>query len=98
MPKIWTYERDEDDNKQGIPGGVGLKLGIIRKFASINSLCLLHTLVEANISNADPEPGYKTCNSCQIHQIRKPGEKSARTLLDTHVHVLVTKQCKKWTE
>ena len=90
MPEIWTYERDEDDNKQGIPGGVGLKLGMIRKFAPINSLCL-HTLVEANISNTDPEPGYETRNSCQIGE---PAENFARTLLDTHV----TKQRKKWTE
>ena len=75
-----TYEHNDDDATQCIPGGVGLKFGIVWKCGSIISLCL-HTLVEPNIGDRDPEPRHKTCNS---RHVGEPAENFTRACLDTH--------------
>ena len=75
-----TYERDNNDANQSIPGGVRLKVGIIREVSSIIPLCL-HTLVEPNVGDSDPEPSYETRNRCHVGE---PGKNPARTPLDTH--------------
>jgi hypothetical protein len=65
-----TYEHDEENTTHGIPGGIGLKIGIVGEFGSIKSL-YFHTLVEAKVGDADPEPSYKTRNTCQGGEIGK---------------------------
>ena len=76
-----TYNHDDDDTAQGIPGGVGLKIGMVGKFGSIKSLCF-HTLVEAKVSDTDPEPSYEARDSCHGREIF---ENRVGTFLDTHV-------------
>ena len=57
MLKLWkvTNQHDEGDTAHGIPGGEGLKFGIVREFGSIHTLCY-HTVVEAKVNDSDPEP------------------------------------------
>lgn len=50
-----TEEHDDGDATHGIPGGVRLKFGMIGEFGSIESL-YFHTLVKANVGDADAEP------------------------------------------
>ena len=75
-----TYKRDNNDTIQSIPGGIGLKFGIVRKFSSINSFCL-HTLIEPNVDNGDPKPGYETRNR---RHVGEPDENFARIFFDNH--------------
>ena len=76
-----TYEHDDDDTTHRIPCGVGLKIRIEGEFGSIKSL-YFHTLVEAKVSDGDPEPSYEARNRCHVGE---PGENLAGTFLDTHV-------------
>lgn len=82
-----AYDHDDGDATQRIPGSVRLKFGIVREFTSIHSLCLC-TLVEANVSDTDPEPSYETRNR---RHVGEPGENRARTSFDTHE----AKKCKE---
>ena len=50
-----TNQHDDGDSTHGIPGGEWLIFGIVGEFGSINALCF-HTLVEAKVSDTDPEP------------------------------------------
>ena len=50
-----TNQQDDADTAHGIPGGEGLKFGIVGEFASYITL-FFHTLVEAKVSDSDPEP------------------------------------------
>ena len=75
-----TYNHDNNNTTHSIPGGVGLKFGIVRELASVPFLCL-HALVETNISDRDPEPSQETRNG---RQAGEPAENLARTFRDTH--------------
>ena len=50
-----TNQHDEGGTAHGIPGGEGLKFGIVGELASYITLCF-HTVVEAKVSDSDPEP------------------------------------------
>ena len=50
-----TNQHDERDTAHSIPGGEGLKFGIVGKFASYITLCF-HTVVETKVSDSDPKP------------------------------------------
>ena len=50
-----TNQYEERDTAQGIPGGEGLEFGIVGECSSIHTL-YFHTLVEAKVSDSDPEP------------------------------------------
>jgi hypothetical protein len=50
-----TNQHNEGDTAHGIPGGEGLKVGIVGERTSYITLCF-HTLVEAKVSDSDPEP------------------------------------------
>ena len=76
-----TYKHDDADTARGIPGGVGLKIGMIRQFRSIKSLCF-HTLVKAKIGDADTKPGQEARNGCYSGEV---GENYVRTFLDTDI-------------
>jgi hypothetical protein len=65
-----TNQHDESDTTHGIPSGVGLKVGVVGQFGSINTLCI-HTLIEAKVSDSDPEPSYEARNRCHLLEIRK---------------------------
>ena len=65
-----TYQHDEGDATHSIPGGEGLIFGIVGEFGSINTLCF-HTLVEAEVSDTDPEPSYEARNRCHLGEIGK---------------------------
>ena len=65
-----TNQHDERDTAHSIPGGEWLKFRIVGEFGSITTLCF-HTLVEAKISNSDPEPSYEARNSRHLREIGK---------------------------
>ena len=78
-----TNQHDDGDTAHGIPGGEGLKFGIVGEFGSITTLCF-HTLVEAKISDSDPEPSNEARNRCHRGEIGKYLARSW-TFPDTHV-------------
>lgn len=76
-----TNQHDDEDTAHGIPAGERLQLGIVGKCGSIN-LMRFQTLVEAKVSDTDPEPSNEARDRCHLGEI---GKNQARTCCDTHV-------------